>query len=268
MLGEIAYNINVKKRRPCFTRYRPDGKAVISISVVSHSQAVLVKALLGDLSAHVAADQIEVIFTVNVEEPLPFSAGDFPFRLQIVRNAAPRGFGMNHNAAFVLAAGGYFCVLNPDIRISADIFPRLLESVSKTSAGVVSPLIVSTAGVNEDHARRFPTLLGILKKVFLGAKGPDYVLGNNDYSPDWVAGMFMLFRAETFRQLNGFDDGYFLYYEDVDLCWRLRRAGLGVTVVPAVRVIHDARRTSHTNIRYLRWHLASMLRFFWKRFVG
>ena len=240
-------------------------RIVISISVVSHRQAALVEVLLGDLSAHVAGNQIEVILTVNAEEALPFMAGDFAFKLHIIRNTTPRGFGANHNAAFTRAAGNYFCVLNPDIRIGNDIFPRLIESVSRTPVGVVSPLIVSTTGLMEDHARRFPTPLGILKKAFCGVKDPDYVAGKDDFSPDWIAGMFMLFRAETFRQLHGFDDGYFLYYEDVDLCWRLRRAGLGVAVVPAVRAIHDARRMSHTNIRYLRWHLASMLRFFLKR---
>ena len=83
--------------------------------------------------------------------------------------------------------------------------------------------------------------------------------------PDWVAGMFMVLRSETFRAAGGFDEGYFLYYEDVDLCWRLQRSGLRAALLPTVRAIHDARRSSHRKLRYLLWHGKSMLRFFAKR---
>ena len=77
--------------------------------------------------------------------------------------------------------------------------------------------------------------------------------------------MFMMFRADTFRMIGGFDEGYFLYYEDVDLCWRLRRQGYDVALLPMVRVIHAAQRASHRDLRHLGWHVSSMLRFFVKR---
>ena len=77
--------------------------------------------------------------------------------------------------------------------------------------------------------------------------------------------MFMVFRATVFRELGGFDERYFLYYEDVDLCWRLHRKKLRAAILPTVRATHDARRTSHRSLRYLRWHTASMLRFFARR---
>jgi len=77
-----------------------------------------------------------------------------------------------------------------------------------------------------------------------------------------VAGFFMLFRSAAFRSLGGFDERYFLYYEDFDLCCRLRAAGHAIAWVPQARVVHDARRTSHRNARYLVWHASSVLRFF------
>jgi hypothetical protein len=79
---------------------------------------------------------------------------------------------------------------------------------------------------------------------------------------DWVAGMFMLFPRTVFAQLNGFDEDYFLYYEDVDLCGRLALAGWRVVVCPASRVVHHAQRSSHRSLTYLRWHITSMLHFF------
>ena len=78
---------------------------------------------------------------------------------------------------------------------------------------------------------------------------------------DWVAGMFMLFRSEVFRSIGGFDEAYFLYYEDVDLCRRLHAAGKSVIYNPRVEVVHDARRGSRREFGLMRHHLASMLRY-------
>ncbi len=241
---------------------------MISISVVSHLQGTLVKALLGDLAACVAPERIEVIVTVNVDESLPFAATDFRFPLRIIRNETPKGFGANHNAAARVAAGDYFCVMNPDIRLAADPFPALISGLSDVSVGVAGPLVVGPEEQIEDSARRFPTPLSIVRKLFTRVRRPDYVIGQTVIYPDWIAGMFMLWRADVFRQLGGFDEGFFLYYEDVDACARLHRAGFRVALMPAVRVTHYAQRASHRNVRYLRWHLASMLRFFWKQIVG
>ena len=75
----------------------------------------------------------------------------------------------------------------------------------------------------------------------------------------------MLFRSSVFHALHGFDERYFLYYEDVDLCRRLRKRGYDIRLVPSVRAVHNARRESHRSLRHLRWHLASIVRFLLSR---
>ncbi len=222
------------------------------------------KNLLSDLSTH-CATPLEVILTINIGENLTFSAADFGFPIRIVKNAAIKGFGANHNAAFEFAKTNYFCVLNPDIRLEKDPFPYLIAQLANPTIGVAAPLIVSPSGWPEDSARRFPTPLSILKKAIFGTRGHEYAIGETPIFPDWVGGMFMVFRSGIFRKIGGFDDRYFLYYEDVDLCWRLRRCGYQVILVPLVHAVHDARRMSRRNIRYLSWHVSSMLRFFMKR---
>lgn len=72
----------------------------------------------------------------------------------------------------------------------------------------------------------------------------------------------MLFPRHIFERLNGFDQSYFLYYEDVDLCARMRLLGYEVVLCPDAKVIHHAHRSSHRNFRFLLWHLSSMMRFF------
>lgn len=234
----------------------------ISVSVVSHGQGALVKDLLEDFRAHLPAG-LEVLITVNIPETLPLDPAAYPFPVRILVNDTPKGFGANHNAAFRQSQGKLFCVLNPDLRLSTNPFPPLVARLREPSTGVAAPLIRNPSGAVEDSARRFPTPISILRKACFGAHGADYEVGADDVYPDWVAGMFMLFRRETFTALGGFDERYFLYYEDADLCTRLRLAGKRVVLCPSAEAIHDARRQSHRSLRYLSWHLASMVRFFW-----
>jgi len=241
----------------------------ITLSVVSHGQAALIGELLRSLGRH-CRSPIELVITSNLPEPLDLPA-DVGFPLRRIVNATPRGFGENHNAAFRQSGGEYFCVLNPDIRFTADPFPELLGQLRREAgAGVVAPLVTTPDGALEDSARDFPTPWSILKKFFgwnrdrqtLGEK-----LGSDAVEVDWVAGMFMLFPRQVFADLGGFDERYFLYYEDVDLCDRLHHSGFRVLIAPGAGVVHDARRDSHRKLHYLRWHLASMLRFFLFHFL-
>jgi len=236
--------------------------AEISISVVSHGQIDLIANLLHDIDRHCRALPLELILTLNLEEALPFVAGDFSFPINVVRNPMPLGFAANHDQALGLATGRFFCVLNPDIRFDKDPFPALLACLKDTSVGVAAPLVLGESGATEDSARRFPTPFKIVCKALGGCRGSDYAVKHEVVLPDWVAGMFMLFRREVFDQLGGFDQRYFLYYEDVDLCARLRLRGYEVALCPAARVVHHAHRSSHRNLKYMRWHLTSMLRFF------
>jgi GT2 family glycosyltransferase len=239
-----------------------DRAAPISVSVVSHGQASLVGEALADLARLVDPASVEVILTLNIPEPLPFSVEDFPFPITLINNPSPKGFGANHNAAFRLAAGKWFCVMNPDIRLNDNPFPALLDCLAEPGVGVAAPLVLGVNGEIEDSARRFPSPLKIVCKSWGGCRGSDYAITDQPVYPDWVGGMFMLFPGGIYAAAGGFDQRYFLYYEDVDLCARLRLQGNLAILCPRARVVHHARRSSHRNFRYLRWHLGSMMRFF------
>ncbi|NWG88172.1 MAG: hypothetical protein HXY26_11815 [Hydrogenophilaceae bacterium] len=88
-----------------------------------------------------------------------------------------------------------------------------------------------------------------------------YQLGTRPLQPDWLAGMFLMADSESFRAIGGFDEGFHLYYEDVDLCARMRKAGKTLFLCPEAHVIHDARRSSRRELRYLRWHISSLVRY-------
>lgn len=143
--------------------------------------------------------------------------------------------------------------------------------------GLAAPCIHNPSGQLEDSARKFPTPWRIAHRVLTRRRTRDYAAPSTALHPDWVAGMFLLLRTPVYREMGGFDEKYFLYYEDVDLCARIRLAGLDIVQLPLPGVVHDAQRASHRDPKYLRWHVGSMLRFFcsrvfmrlqWRRLTG
>ena len=233
---------------------------MIAVSIVSHGHGIMVQQLVEQV---LACPEVErVIVTHNIPEATNPVSDD---RVEVLSNSSPIGFGANHNLAFLRSREPFWCVLNPDVELVGNPFPVLLEALRGDSVGLVVPLIVNPAGHVEDSIRHFPTLASLALKL-LGRDNSRYEVdaGSPDFCPDWVAGMFMMFRADTFAGLNGFDEGYFLYYEDVDICVRLWKAGLKVLACPSVSAIHDARRASRVNWRHGRWHIASMLRYLLK----
>ncbi len=235
---------------------------LLSISVVSHGQMTMVSQLLQDIHHNCQNLDVELILTLNLDEELAFEKSGFFYPVKVIRNQMPKGFGANHNQAFKQAVGQHFCVINPDIRLDSNPFATLLAVLTNPTVGLAAPYVVGPSGEIEDSMRRFPTPWIILAKIVGQRNKPDYSLATHGVEPDWVGGMFMLFPRQVFEQLHGFDERYFLYYEDVDLCGRLRLAGYNVMVCPDSQVVHHAQRNSHRNLKFFRWHLASMLRFF------
>ena len=244
-----------------------DGKAArTSISIVSHGQGELVDHLLADLAPIRKIADLEIIVTNNIPEShaLRNLDGDGTPAI-LIENMRPLGFGANHNQAFARSSGEWFCVVNPDIRLLGDPFPALIECALAQRTTLVSPAVVAPNGEVEDHARAFPTFANLIhRRTRAGAGAARYNPGDPAFIVDWVAGMFMLFARERYAALGGFDEQFFMYCEDIDLCRRGWAQGGAVAVCPAVSVVHDARRASGRSLRHMAWHLTSLLRYFAK----
>jgi len=234
----------------------PDHQITISIVSHGHGQEVgqLVQQLLDE--SYIG----RVILTLNLPEEFDLPADE---RLVLRENSEPKGFGANHNAAFKLCSTPYFCVLNPDIVILKGAFGALLSCSQSTQAAVAGPLVISPNGKQEDSWRRFPTLRSLVLKAFgfdttiLEAKD-----SSAPFFPDWVGGMCMFFTAASFSRVGGFNERFYLYYEDVDICARLWRMGCTVVASPESTMIHNAQRASRHRWEHARWHAVSMLKYF------
>ena len=231
---------------------------MIAASIVSHGHGNMVVNLIKQL---LSCEEIsKIIVTFNVPEPV----GSFPSNSKIIyiKNKSKKGYGANHNNAFDSVNEKLFCVLNPDVELIGNPFPSLLKCYEKYKVSLVAPLIISKSGKIEDSMRITPTFQNLFRKLIFGCNGK-YQFDSNDsvIFPDWVAGMFMLFDSEKYKEILGFDESFYMYYEDVDICDRIWFSGGKIAGDLKSIAIHDARRASHKNLLHMRWHLMSMMRY-------
>lgn len=238
------------------------------ISIVSHGQGSLIRDLLSDINQlnFSGFSDVKLVITLNLPEDESF-INTSSFDVKVVRNVRIKGFGANHNQAFSLFQSDFFLILNPDLRIEKSF--SIFDLINVESKGVIAPQVVNSSGSQEDSFRRFPSFFRIFKRVVLKDKNLDYVCEPfGSISVDWVAGMFMLFDSGVFLSVRGFDDSYFMYLEDADICRRIHLAGFSVVYSNVQVVTHDAQRQSFKSFRYLRWHIKSMARFLFKNILA
>ena len=235
----------------------------ICISIVSHGQFKLMERLLFQL--HKYSQLIEkVIITINIPEKI--------FKKKIYRsnlfswtfNESPLGFGQNHNNAFKKCKSDYFCILNPDILIKKDTFSKLLFIKEKNNIGIIGPALINSSKNKQVNARKFPNFISSIYN-FNKIKSEYFAWNTNKLRyTDWIGGMFMIIKVSDFKSLQGFDERFYLYYEDVDLCYRAKRKGLNIAECSEVIVVHDARRSSHRKLKYFLLHVRSFIKYFFK----
>lgn len=236
---------------------------LLTISIVSHGHGEFVRQLVEDLNA-CSNIPLEIYLTANGPDDAQLHAIRSVHPLRFVRNPKPRGFAENHNSNFYASLGQFFCVLNPDVRVARDSFEPLLSELSDPTVGVIAPITVNTSGKVQQSFRRVMTPLMLAQRAVGLGRNLDYEFVPRIH-PDWVAGMFMLFRREVFDAIGGFDEGFFLYCEDMDLCCRLWLAGLKVRVLSSVRVVHGGQHSSRRSLKFFLLHLQSLGRFWRSR---
>ena len=229
--------------------HHTDSAPPVTVSIVSHGQAQLVRKLLGDLNSTSLGAVSAIVVTLNISEADMLEEVQCSFPLRIIKNPAPKGFGANHNAAFRLCTTPWFLVLNPDIELRGDPIAQLLAHATPRT-GLLAPRIKEPAKAIAEPHRRLLTPVELVRRRLR----PQQAVGK----PAWVAGMFMLARSAAFSEVKGFDEKYFMYVEDADLCARLQLANWQLALDEKVSVIHDARRASRRQWRAMTWHLKSL----------
>ncbi len=200
--------------------------------------------------------------------------------VEIVEPGTNLGYGSGANRGAGACTAELLVVCNPDVVVDREALVHLVDALdSDRGVGLVGPLVLERDGTRYPSTRRFPSLLDGAGHALAGLLAPNNRFTRRyrmeDENPaetakvDWVSGSFMLLRRSVFEDLGGFDEAYFMYGEDVDLCWRAHMAGWGVAYVPSAHITHlGGITTRRAPYRMLASHHRSALRFAARTLTG
>jgi len=172
------------------------------------------------------------------------------------------GYGAATNTGARLATGSHLAVLNPDIRFFSDeVVPQLMRHFDDPGVGLAAPALRLLDGRLQDSARRTPTPLNLMIRRRVD---PDNGAVRGAGDVDWVVGACFIAGRDVWDAIGGFDESYFLYFDDVDLCTRVRQAGWTVRFDPSIAVQHAWQGASRKSLvaPATRHHIRSAARFF------
>lgn len=190
-------------------------------------------------------------------------------RVRIIDNGTNLGFGAGVNRAAARARGDYLLILNPDCLLQPDTIERLIaQAATIERLGVIGARILHPDGSDETASiRRDPTLRRSLMTLTglarrnserPGYEGVDVGLDararGEDRTVEAISGALMFLPRAAFEAVGGFDEGYFLHCEDLDICRRLRDAGYAVRYAGSIAVIHGKGGSSRHRPVFVAWH--------------
>lgn len=180
------------------------------------------------------------------------------------------GFGKGHNFVLSWLNSEFHAIVNPDIVLYSDVFTSLISFLNKNAdIGMTAPILTDEYNTPLKVYRRDLTLFDLLCRYIhiksLKKRNDFHTMENVDKSHDFecefVQGSFLVVRTSLFKDIHGFDDRYFMYAEDADLCRTIRKHSR-IVVHPEACVVHKWEKASHTNFKLLRIHVISLWKYF------
>ncbi|MCM2680118.1 glycosyltransferase family 2 protein [Echinimonas agarilytica] len=243
---------------------------VVYVAVVSHGHGKIIEEMC--CLEHLSKPQFVVIVIDNIREKrlCDWSKDN---NVDYLYNHKPLGFGHNNNLAFAHARTlgmrnqDLFLILNPDVKVDSSELRLFISDVVTRGSGISTVNLFRDQSFThyDNSIRRFPSLFDFMSS-FLGFRNRtiyDKDKIDDVTHVDWAAGSFLLFSVEIYELLRGFDTRYFMYCEDVDICYRARRDfNIPVTFFPGYKALHLAAHANKKILsRHFWWHLTSAITF-------
>ena len=212
----------------------------VSVLMVNYNGGEVLERALGHLMA-VEDQWHEVILADNgsTDGSLSRVQAEFP-AVRILRLGANLGFGTANNRAAAEAEGDLLLLLNSDAWLKTDTLPALIQALDDhPKAALAAPSLVYPDGKPQFHWAPLTSVMGEAVQLIRNRlEGFSFIHRLRFGAVGWYTGACMLLRREAFQAVGGFDEDFFLYFEDVDLCIRLRRQGWDLVDVPEVQAVH------------------------------
>ncbi|WP_227431564.1 glycosyl transferase family 2, partial [Polaribacter reichenbachii] len=185
------------------------------------------------------------------------------------------GFGSGHNVVIdkIKNLSNFHLILNPDVNFEKTVIPNLISELKKDeSLSMIAPKVLFPNGEHQYSCRRYPQFLEliarrfafikpILKSTIYKGQYKDKDLTSPFYA-DYLAGCFHLYKTQDFVKLKGFDERYFLYMEDVDICKKIDKLGKRKLYFPKEEIKHVLKQGSSKNLNLFFRHTISVIKYF------
>jgi N-acetylglucosaminyl-diphospho-decaprenol L-rhamnosyltransferase len=252
--------------------------ASVSVVLVTYESAEDLAACVATLPAAAGPHELEIVVVDNASHDASAEIAR-GLGIKVLENPANLGLSRAVDRGAAATAAPWLLSVNPDTRLAPGSLARMLETAAADPAiGCVGPHLRNSDGSEYPTGRRFPSILVGAVHAALGTVWPGnpatrrYHLADLDRSRpvqvDWVSGACMLLRRDAYDAAGRFDAGYFMYFEEMDFCLRLRRAGWRVVYDPGAEVTHILGGSTRSAPYRKVWnHHRSALRFYLRRYA-
>ena len=232
----------------------------LSIIIVNYHHSHILGDCLESVYRTIEKIQFEIILVDNssTDGGLESILKNYPV-IRFIKNSENAGFARANNQGAKIASGDFLLFINPDTIVIEDAIESMLDYIrSDSSIGILGPKVLNSDQTVQYSCRKFPTIWsGLFNRYSLTTRlfpnnrySRDYLMLDYDHnstrSVDWVSGCCMMMSKSTFKKANGFDENYFLFIEDVDLCQVIKKKGLRVVYFPNAKIFH---KISSSNTR-------------------
>ena len=214
----------------------------LSIIIISYNSKKNLKQCINSVYAKFGDGFSWEIVVVNNDERENLSDLKIDFsRVKLIDHKKNVGFGAGMNLGVKNSEGEFLLLLNPDTEIATDNIKEILTEFSKEDIGIIGGGIISRNGENQEWSAGREISFYDLVRNNLGMSRSKKIWNSSEkIECDWVAGTALFIKRELFDKLEGFDDRFFMYFEDMDLCRRTRKTGLKVLFYPEFKVFHGS----------------------------
>jgi GT2 family glycosyltransferase len=255
----------------------------LSVVIASFNARDYLRRCLTSLYAHTRDIDFEVIVVDNAswDGSPDLVEAEFP-QAALIRSPGNLGFAAACNRGIAEAQGEFVLLLNPDTEVAENaLAPMVAYCREHPQVGILGPRLLNSDGSLQLSCRRFPGhLTGLFNRQSLLTRlfprnrfSARYLMSDWSHNAiaevDWLSGACMMLRRSMLHDIGGMDEGFFMYIEDVDLCYRAHQGSYQVVYFPTVAVTHHIGRSSDTlpNRSVIQWH-RSMWRYYRKHMRG
>jgi GT2 family glycosyltransferase len=210
----------------------------ISIIIPNYKSERYLNLCMNSLRAHLKGISHEIIIVNN--DSTPITSASMRADVKIIETNANSGFAKACNIGAKMAHGDVLFFLNPDTEITLGNITDLKEKLDDPTVGIVSPILTTAEGKKQAWSAGYDITLSaiILNNVGFNRSNIFWNDGRLKTNPNWTSGAALAIKKALFKEIKGFDENFFMYFEDVDLCKRVRAEKLAVLILPSVQVKH------------------------------